>query len=214
MPICPSLLNYYTIWIINNLVNMKKLFFVILLSLSYSAIGQYLWIQNFFDEPMYVCVSYQTTTNGWTGWISQGWWKLIPGERKAVIPLSSISCNLIYVYSRTGRNSNNPIELVGKNHDFTMIIDLNNGFKIQNCFSEYVIAEHPEYVKVCPWVEAIDIRKPIFSRQKDQTIVLDKYSNSFAIDTMAVTAVEDEVIIPRKKTAYSASKRSNTRKTK
>ena len=190
---------------------MKHIFFVLLLLLSYSSIGQYLWVQNCFDEPMYVCVSYQTTTNGWTGWISQGWWKVIPGERKAVVPLSDISCNLIYVYSHNGSNCNIPIELVGKNHDMTMIIDSNNGFKIQNCFSEYVIAEHPEYVKVYPWVETIDIRKPLFSRLKDQTIVLHKYSSSFAIDSMPVV---DEVIIPRKKTANRASKSSNTRKTK
>ena len=160
---------------------MKKIILLLLLFFSYNAYSQYLYINNSFSEPLYVCVSFQTKIDGWQGWVSQGWTRIIPGERKAIVALSNIFYEKVYVYAQTSREVVNKYQLRGSS--VPMIVDLNHCFYIQNCFSDYVLVEHPEYAKVYPWIETIDISKSLFSKQKDQTIFLDRFHN-IIIDTV------------------------------
>ena len=116
---------------------MKRIFILVLLFVSYSAFCQYLYINNSFSEPLYVCVGYQTKINGWEGWVSHGWSRIIPGEKRAIVSLSNISHERVYVYAQTSREVVNKYQLRGSS--VPMIVDLNHGFSIQNCFSDYVL---------------------------------------------------------------------------
>lgn len=190
---------------------MKKIVFLgLLLLLSYNIFCQSIWIENRFNEPLYVCIGYHTNKDGWTGYVSEGWWRVIPGEKKAIVPISKIDVDIIYLYACT--NTKEPSDpwyrLTDREYGENIYVNMDGPFVIKNCRSDYVAKEHPEYTTVTAWREAIDIRKSLFSKPKDQTIVLFEGRPTYKVDTIKLEVIEP--IVPIKKKASSKSPRKGT----
>ena len=195
---------------------MRKIVLLGLLLISYNSFSQSIWIENLFDEPLYVCIGYHTSKDGWNGYVSQGWWRVIPGEKKAIVPISNINFYIVYVYACTKKQSDPSYQLISRDDEEFMYVNKDGSFVIKNCFSDYVVNEHPEYTKVAAWKEVIDIRKTLFSKQKDQTISLYEYRPTFIVDTLPSEIVIEEVKkeiqnnVPIKKKTNSKSTKKGT----
>jgi hypothetical protein len=64
---------------------MKKLFFSFFLLFAFTANSQ-LYIKNNYDKPYKVSVALFVSQHQFSGWISQGWYELAPGEEKEIFP--------------------------------------------------------------------------------------------------------------------------------
>lgn len=197
---------------------MKKIVILgLLVLLSYNIFSQSIWIENRFNEPLYVCIAYHTSKDGWTGYVSEGWWRVIPGEKKAIVPISKIDFDIIYLYACNNEPSDPSYQLTDREYGEDIYVNMDGPFVIKNCRSDYVAKEHPEYTTVTAWQEAIDIRKSLFSKQKDQTIVLFKGRPTYMVDTIELEVIEPivpEPIVPIKKKASSKSPKKGTSSSK
>lgn len=154
---------------------MKKIqIFLFLFLMSFDIFAQRVYIQNDYEEPLWVAVGYRCTIGDWTGDYAKGWYKVIPGEKVFVATLQKEALETIYIYAH---NQDNSFVIKGDESpgDKSMYIS-DNKFDIKNFSSSYVQKQHPEYRAVCPRLFSVKRQFDIFSptNYRDVTITLSR----------------------------------------
>jgi hypothetical protein len=110
---------------------MKTIFTIIFISISTSFFAQ-IFVSNNSDEPIWVAtVTYQSNGN-FRGYVSSGWYKIIPGERKGCGGGLHDGDNTFYVHAHNADWT----KTWGTENYFA--VDKTNAFRIENCDMQYV----------------------------------------------------------------------------
>jgi len=90
-------------------------------------------ITNSSSEPIFVAIAYYKNTNSFSGWVSEGWWKIIPGETKVCGSFLKDGDNTYYIHAHTAG-------LKQKwGNDAYLAVNSVDAFKIENCDKPYVL---------------------------------------------------------------------------
>ena len=123
---------------------MKKLFFLLILtvlSLGLKALPFIVEIHNNTSEPLNVCIMYYSEKDGFSGWVSEGWYNILPNEKRTVGTSISISKKGkgIYVFAHTldGKKEYYGKDGMARNPNQSYAYVTNQPFCIKNCGYDY-----------------------------------------------------------------------------
>lgn len=89
-------------------------------------------VTNNTEEPLNVAVAYFENTNSFSGWISQGWYIIIPGETKIIGSFLKNGDNVYYLHAHSSVSES-------KWGDETFLAVKSDAFILKNCDKEYLI---------------------------------------------------------------------------
>ena len=115
---------------------MKTLLSILFIAFSNSIFGQ-IYATNNTDEPIWVATVTYQKNGSFSGYVSNGWYKIIPGERKNCGGKLRDGDNTYYIHAHNESGSK-----WGSEKYFA--VDKVNAFSIQNCDMEYVLS-NPNY---------------------------------------------------------------------
>lgn len=117
---------------------MKTKKTILLISIFFSAFlaKAQIYFNNSYNEPVWVSLAYYADTKEYKGWVTQGWFKVEPGEKKEVLSYNPMG-QLIYYYAQTTEK-----KFEGKSY---LLVDPSDAFTIKNADKEYVKKENPKY---------------------------------------------------------------------
>lgn len=95
-----------------------------------------IYLSNNTKEPVWVSIAMYYNQKTYKGWISQGWWKVSPNEKKIIsgfIGENDIFCYYAYSTSKQYTGVSN------------ILVDPINKFSIKNCTMDYVYEDNPTY---------------------------------------------------------------------
>lgn len=141
---------------------MKNLFLAFLLIFAFTATGQ-LYIKNNYDKPYKVSIAMFVSQFRFSGWISQGWYELAPGEEKEIIP-SIPRERYIYYYAIGEQDTIKGYKKILVNPN------LNEQYKVIHAILNTTKDENP----ALEWFRFKEVRRSGFfiKRKKDFRIVL------------------------------------------
>lgn len=119
---------------------MNKFIFVLFLTFSSKLFAQ-IFVTNKTNEPIWVATVTYQNANGFKGNVSNGWYKIIPGERKNCGGKLYDGDNTYFVHAHTSGYK----RIWGKDHYFA--VDKVNAFTIENCDMKYTL-KNPNYKSV------------------------------------------------------------------
>ena len=109
---------------------IKPLFFLFLcLFLSQGAFSQFK-VKNKSNSPIWVAYAEYESSYSFKGWVSHGWYKLIPGETRTLISWLEFSGGNIYVHAHDADDGE-------WGRDVYLTTDKYNAFTIKNCDMDY-----------------------------------------------------------------------------
>lgn len=120
---------------------MKKITTLLILTLTLltnRAFSQILFKNN-YSKPVFAALAWYQDTPEYKGWVSSGWYKVIPGERKEILTYKPLN-GYIYYYAK---EFDSDLEFTGNN---AFIIHPTEAFRIKNANQQYVIDENSQYV--------------------------------------------------------------------
>ena len=119
---------------------MKSLFtlFAVLL-IACNAIAQAVYFKNNTKQPVYVTVTGYKSSKKFKGWVSEGWFYILPGERK---PIGDYDSPNVYYYARSEDKTKN------YGGDYKFYIDVLNQHKIPNSDMAYVGKKNINYMAI------------------------------------------------------------------
>lgn len=115
---------------------MKTLLSILFIAFSHSIFAQ-IYATNNTDEPIWVATVTYQKNGSFSGYVSNGWYKIIPGERKNCGGKLRDGDNTFYIHAHNESGSK-----WGSEKYFA--VDKVNAFSIQNCDMEYVLS-NPNY---------------------------------------------------------------------
>ncbi|MEN9304239.1 MAG: hypothetical protein RL264_2668 [Bacteroidota bacterium] len=122
------------------LMNSKSILILLFLLTSLKSFSQ-LKITNSAKEPLWICIAYKSKTSNFNGWVSEGWWKVIPGETTTLGNYKITNGeNTFYFYAYYG--SGDKKKQWGGDTYFAVSSD---AFKIINADKQYVLKENKDY---------------------------------------------------------------------
>lgn len=92
-------------------------------------------VTNNCDLPITVAIAYYKSTKSYSGWVSEGWWSLEPGETKTLGSFLKNGENTYYIHAHTAGYAN-----VWGN-DEQLAVNSTDAFTIKNCDKEYVLGD-------------------------------------------------------------------------
>lgn len=123
---------------------MKKTLLCLLtlfISLGVKALPFTVDIQNNTTEPLNICIMYYSEKDGFNGWVSEGWFKILPNEKRTVGTSISISKKGkgIYVYAKSldGKKEYYGKDGMARNDNQAYAYVTNEIFNIKNCGYDY-----------------------------------------------------------------------------
>lgn len=90
-------------------------------------------VTNSTDQPITVAIVYYQSDSEFKGYISKGWWTIIPGETKVIGNFLKAGDNTYYIHAHTAgyaKTWGNEANLAVNSHD---------AFEIRNCDKSYVL---------------------------------------------------------------------------
>ena len=117
---------------------MKTLLILIILTLTSLSLKSQIYFKNSYDEPVWVTLGFYSDTKEYKGWVTKGWYKVAPGEKKQILSYNPLSQN-IYYYAQT-KDAKKKFE--GK---ASLLVHPTNSFTIKNADKEYVKNENSAY---------------------------------------------------------------------
>jgi uncharacterized membrane protein len=113
---------------------MKKLLVFLFLIFCSASFAQ-IYVTNKTNEPIWVAIVTYQNGKSFTGYVSKGWYKVIPGERVNCGGVLSNGDNTYYVHAHNSSWTRS----WGKDHYFA--IDKTNAFRIENCDMKYTLKD-------------------------------------------------------------------------
>ncbi len=120
---------------------MKRVFFIILLSIIGSKGFSQLIIENDLTVPIYVCIGWEQKTGDFKGMETMGWYNIEPGQSANTGLNFSTDKNHFFYYAKTASGPYREV-ITG---DINLLVDPTNHFTITNANLPYKKDEHPEY---------------------------------------------------------------------
>ncbi len=123
---------------------MKKILIISSLILSFTIAKSQIYFKNNYSEPVWVSYVYYENTRKFDGWISNGWYKVVPGEKKMLLESNPFG-RYVYYYAQSMANGKVKKAFDGKS---SFLIHPTDGFNIKNADKEYVMKDNPSYKAV------------------------------------------------------------------
>lgn len=118
----------------------KKLILSIAILLSsYLTCRAQIYFNNNYDEPVWVSLAYFSDSKEYKGWVTKGWFKVEPGEKKEILSYNPMG-QFIYYYAQT-KDAAKKFE--GKS---SLLVDPIEAFTIKNADKDYVKKENSKLV--------------------------------------------------------------------
>jgi uncharacterized membrane protein len=117
---------------------MRKLFLITLMILISQNYKSQIYFKNNTEKPVFVALVHYRSWSDFKGWVSDGWFYVLPNEKKEILGYNPFG-QYIYYYAQT-KDATQKFE--GK-HSF--LVHPNDSFKIVNADKDYVKEEQPEY---------------------------------------------------------------------
>jgi hypothetical protein len=115
---------------------MKTLLLILFIAFSNSIFAQ-IYATNKTDEPIWVATVTYQKNGSFSGYVSNGYYKIIPGERKNCGGKLRDGDNTYYIHAHNASGGKWGTEKY-------FAVDKENAFTIQNCDMEYVLS-NPDY---------------------------------------------------------------------
>lgn len=113
---------------------MKNLLLFLFASLMISKANSQIHITNKSSEPITVAIAYYKSTESFKGWVTNGWWTIIPGETKVCGSFLKDGENTYYIHGHTAGYEKT------WGNDVQLAVNSIDAFKIENCDKEYVLS--------------------------------------------------------------------------
>lgn len=114
---------------------MKTVLLSFFLFCSTSSFSQ-IFVENLYDEPFFVVLVYNQKGAAYSGWISQGWFEIAPGEKKEILHYNPTG-KRIYLHAHSS------IKDIEGGEQF--LVAPSGNFRIKNPEKEETKAENSEY---------------------------------------------------------------------
>ena len=117
---------------------MRNLFLLIFASFIITNADAQIHVTNNSSEPITVAIAYYKSTSSYKGWVSEGWWEIIPGKTKVLGSFLTDGENTYYVHAHTSgyaKKWGNEVNLAVSSA----------AFKLENCDKEYVLDSESNY---------------------------------------------------------------------
>lgn len=112
---------------------MKNLFLLLFASFIISNVDAQIHITNNSSEPITVAIAYYKSSGSFKGWVSEGWWRIIPGETIVCGSFLKDGENTYYVHAHTSdykKTWGNEVKLA---------VNKVEAFSLENCDKAYVL---------------------------------------------------------------------------
>ena len=96
------------------------------------------FFNNNYSEPVWVSLAYFSNSKEYKGWVTKGWFKIEPGEKKEILSYNPTG-QFLYYYAQT-KDATKKFE--GKTN---LLAHPSDAFVIKNADKEYVQKENPKY---------------------------------------------------------------------
>jgi uncharacterized membrane protein len=117
---------------------MKKLLILLFTCVIYLQNWGQIFFENNYERTVYVAFGYYSVTDNYTGWITRGWFKVIPGETAELLNYNPDGQNLYY-YVQT-ENGKKKFE-----GDASLLVHPTDKFYIKNADKQDTKALYPSY---------------------------------------------------------------------
>ena len=112
---------------------MRNLFLLLFASFIITNADAQIHVTNNSSEPITVAIAYYKGTRSFKGWVSEGWFKLIPGETKVLGSFLKDGENTYYVHAHTSGYAKT------WGNEVNLAVNSVDAFKLENCDKEYVL---------------------------------------------------------------------------
>lgn len=121
-----------------NIIIMKNLILLTFVFATYFYNWGQIYFENNFDRTIYVALGYYSETDEFSGWITRGWFKVIPGETAQLLSYNPSGQNLYY-YAQT-ENGKKKFE-----GDASLLVNPSDKFYIKNADLKDTQTKYPSY---------------------------------------------------------------------
>ncbi len=97
-----------------------------------------IYFQNNYDKPVWVAIGYYMSSSDYKGWVTSGWHKVEPGDKKEVLGYDPEDEN-IYYYAQTKGGAQ---KFEGQ---YSLLVDPKDAFTVKNADKPYVKDENPSF---------------------------------------------------------------------
>lgn len=117
---------------------MKNLLIFLFTCLMYLQNWGQIFFENNYERTVYVALGYYSVTDDYSGWITRGWFKVIPGETAVLLNYNPSGQNLYY-YVET-ENGKKKFE-----GDASLLVHPTDKFYIMNADKQDTKTKYPSY---------------------------------------------------------------------
>jgi uncharacterized membrane protein len=117
---------------------MKNLLILLFTCLLYLQNWGQIFFENNYERTVYVALGYYSETDNYSGWITRGWFKVIPGEKAELLNYNPTGQNLYY-YVQT-ENGKKKFE-----GDVSLLVHPTDKFYIKNADKQDTKTKYPSY---------------------------------------------------------------------
>ena len=121
-----------------NIIIMKNLILLAFVFVTYFYNWGQIYFENNFDRTVFVALGYYSETVDFSGWITRGWFKVIPGETAQILTYNPSGQNLYY-YVQT-ENGKKKFE-----GDASLLVHPSDKFYIKNADLNDTKTKYPSY---------------------------------------------------------------------
>lgn len=97
-----------------------------------------IYFNNNYSEPVWVALAYPVDSKEYKGWVSTGWFKVEPGEKKSILNVNP-NGQYIYYYAQT-KDAAKKFE-----GEANLLCNPFDAFTIKNADKQYVKKDNPKY---------------------------------------------------------------------
>jgi uncharacterized membrane protein len=113
---------------------MKSYLFILLSLFCFTVAKSQVEVTNNYSKPIYVAIAFYESNSSFSGWVSEGWWLLEPGDTKVLGSFLTNGENTFYIHAHTSDSK----ESWGT--DIQLAVNVNESFRIKNCDKAYVLS--------------------------------------------------------------------------
>lgn len=114
---------------------MKKLVLIFLAILVVSSAQSQVRVENDSQQPVWVAIAYYESNSNFSGWVSTGWWKIIPGETKTCGgSFLKDGENTYYLHAHSEGYA------MTWGDEINLAVNKVDAFTLQNCDKDYVLS--------------------------------------------------------------------------
>jgi uncharacterized membrane protein len=120
---------------------MKNIILVFIVFITYTSWSQ-IQVTNNTEEPIWFTYGYYSNTNSFAGWITVGWYEIIPGQTSTIGSFLKDGNNTYYYYAH------NKSRTKTWGGDYQLAVNQTDAFKIVNADKDYVLNEDQGIVRM------------------------------------------------------------------